>query len=355
MLARDALPRWSQPVWVAAAAGAVALLGLIAGIVGGEGELRYSGIPRLEFPIPRPAGEQKAGAGGGDQVVVEAVPPAAVRPAAIDPDLMEDGTYGPLPRVGRDGARAAVAYARPFDASDARPRVAIVVSGLGLQSELTEAAMALPGPVTLQFSPYTPELPALIEAAHRAGHEVLLELPMEPVDYPHSDPGPHTLLAAASTEGNLDRLLWLLARGTGYFGVTGAGGRFARSGEAVPVLDVLAARGLALVELGSDELRAAAQEAGLPYAHTVLAIDDVPSSRAIDDALASLERAALEAGSSLGIAQTYPITLERLRLWAAMLAERDLLLVPASALVLGRTGGAAGRDGDGARLSVSRG
>lgn len=354
MLARDALPRWSRPVWLVTVAVALVLGALSAGFLVGEGELRYSGIPRLELPMPRVVGGRN-GAVGGDQAVVEAAPPDAARPSPIDPDLTEAGTYGPLPRVGPDGTRVAIAYARPFDASDTRPQVAIVLVGLGLQSELTKAAMTLPGPITLHFSPYAPDLPALIEAAHRAGHEVLLDLPMEPADYPQSDPGPHTLLAAASTEGNLDRLLWLLARGTGYFGVTGAGGRFARSGQAVPILDVLAERGLALIELGGEELRAAAEEVGLPYAHAGAPIDDVPSSRAIDAALAALQGQALEAGSVLGIAQAYPVTLERLRLWAATLAERDLLLVPASALVTGRAGRAADRDGDGTELGVFRG
>lgn len=34
--------------------------------------------------------------------------------------------------------------------------------------------------------------------AREAGHEILLQLPMEPFDYPDSDPGPQTLLASAA-------------------------------------------------------------------------------------------------------------------------------------------------------------
>lgn len=356
MLGREALQRLAlYPARLAVAATLLvcAFAAAVVALAPGEGELRYSGVPRVELPLPRPGGDPEERTAGRERTV-EATSLAAVRPGAIDPDLMEAGTYGPLPRVAPDGSRSAVAYARPFDASDPRPKVAIVLTGLGLQDEITKAAMALPGPVTLQFSPYAPDLPRLIGEAHRAGHEVLLDLPMEPADYPQSDPGPHTLLAAASTEGNLDRLLWLLARATGYFGVTGGGGRFARSAQAPPILDVLAERGLALIELGSSELRPAAEEVGLPYAQAELTVDDVPSRHAIDQALAALEVRAIEGGGALAIAQPYPITLERLRIWAATLADKDLLLVPASALVIGRAGRAAELDGDGVDLPVSQ-
>ena len=34
----------------------------------------------------------------------------------------------------------------------------------------------------------------MVARAREAGHEVLLEVPMEPFDYPDNDPGPQTLL-----------------------------------------------------------------------------------------------------------------------------------------------------------------
>jgi polysaccharide deacetylase 2 family uncharacterized protein YibQ len=39
---------------------------------------------------------------------------------------------------------------------------------------------------------------AYVEGLRAAGHEVLLEAPMEPNDYPQNDPGPFTLLASAA-------------------------------------------------------------------------------------------------------------------------------------------------------------
>jgi polysaccharide deacetylase 2 family uncharacterized protein YibQ len=259
-------------------------------------------------------------------------------PAAVDLALLEPGPFGPLPRIGPDGRRPLFAYAQPFDFSDRRPKVAVIILGLGLRADLFDAALALPGPVGLQLSPYAPDLPALVERARGAGHEVLLDLPMEPADYPASDPGPHTLLADNSRDENLARLDWVLSRASGYAALAGAGGRFAASDQAAAVLDVLARRGLALIEVGAGQLEGPAAAAGLPYASAPHALDQDSSAPAIDRALGGLEAAALEGGSALGLAQDYPVSLDRLRLWLATLADKGLVLAPVSAVLIEQSG-----------------
>jgi polysaccharide deacetylase 2 family uncharacterized protein YibQ len=317
-------------VVVAAAVGWLAL--------GGEGAVRYTGIARVELPLPPPASSR----------ALEQVDPALPRDAdelaaiSLDPSLIEDGPFGPLPRIGPDGRRPLFAYARPFNFEDARPKVAVLVLGLGLQAELFDAALALPGAIGLQLSPYAPDLAALTERARHAGHEVLLGLPMEPADYPASDPGPHTLLAESSRADNLERLDWVLARAPGYVAVAGGGARFAGSGHVAPVLDVLSRRGLALIELGASQLEGAAAAAGLPYASAAHAIDRDPSALSIDFALAGLEAEALAGGSALGVAHDHPVSLERLRAWAATLEDKGLVLAPVSAVLIEQSGLARG-------------
>jgi uncharacterized protein len=177
-----------------------------------------------------------------------------------------------------------------------------------------------------------------VSRARAGGHEVLLDLPMEPPDYPESDPGPHTLLADLSATENAARLSWLLARATGYVGLAGSGGRFAGSEQAEPVLEELAGRGLGLVEIGSRGLAEAAARVSLPYAVAGRPIDDEPSAVAIDYGLAGLEAEALASGSALGVARPYPLSLERLRLWASSLDGKGLVLAPVSALLIERAG-----------------
>lgn len=288
-------------------------------------------------------------------VVEMAVPSGETRRASVpadddaptNPDLLEPSPFGPLPRAAVSGDRPIFAYARPFDLEDSRPKVAIVLLGLGLQQDVTEAALQLPGGVSLQFSPYAPTLDMDVAAARRRGHEVLLGLPMEPPDFPENDPGPHTLLADAGVEENRDRLLWVLSRTTGYVGVVGEGRVFAESAAAKPVMRDLAERGLALVEVGHGGLTEGATEAGLPYARAAAPLDADPSPLAIDYALARLEEEALERGSAIGVALAYPVSIDRLSRWIDGLERKGLVLAPVSALLIEGAGLAARLRGEG--------
>ena len=146
-------------------------------------------------------------------------------------------------------------YAKPFDISDKRPRIGIVVTGLGLSDAATESAIqGLPGSVTLAFAPYSSKLDEWMRLARAAGHEVLLNVPMEPLSYPAYDPGPQTLLTSLNTQGNLDRLLWSLSRGSGYVGVMDFfGSRFTASWKHMePVLNELKRRGLLYLDSGAS-------------------------------------------------------------------------------------------------------
>lgn len=297
-----------------------------------DGGLRYTGVPRLELPLPPPGGTS-------DGLVLEravlAVDSADEPLAAVDPALTEPGPYGLLPRVGPGGRTPLHAYARrPPPVAGERHEVALLVVGLGLRAEATEAALALPGAVSLAFSPYARNLPRWMARARRAGHEVLLGLPMEPADYPDDDPGPHTLLAGADAATNLDRLAWLLARGAGYAAVAGPGGRFAAHAQAAgPVFAELSRRGLALVELGDDRLAAAAAAVELPYVSAPPPTEADAAVMELDFILAGLETRALTTGSAIGVMEPHPVILERLRRWLGTLAGKGIALTPLTALL----------------------
>ncbi len=148
-------------------------------------------------------GGESRGPPGRAQRVVVALPPADGGPALLlpapDPGLVEKSPDGPLPIIGKDGRQAWQVYARPFDSGDKRPRLALIITGLGLDRALSQAATdRLPGGVTLGFDPYAADVKDAINQARGLGHEILLGLPMEPLDYPRQDPGPLTLLAALS-------------------------------------------------------------------------------------------------------------------------------------------------------------
>jgi polysaccharide deacetylase 2 family uncharacterized protein YibQ len=237
---------------------------------------------------------------------------------------------GILPVIGPGGLTPARAYARPFKASG-RPRVAIIVGGLGLDAATTRLALeSLPPQVTLAFSPYAPGLQDWINQARARGHEVLLEAPMEPEDYPDNDPGPHTLLASAEAADIQARMNWLLGRATGYFGVTNyMGDRFAASDSGMTAfMTVLRQRGVAFLDDGSMSRRPGAWA----RASANRIIDEEQNPAAIVGQLNALEALAKGNGQAMGTGFSYPVTVEAVARWTAGMEARGLQLAPASAM-----------------------
>ena len=159
------------------------------------------------------------------------IPGAQEARAPVEQRLLESSRHGAIPRIAPDGARPAEAYARPANAAGNKkggPRIAIVLTGLGVSANLTRQAIEqLPGPVTFAFQPYGADVERSVSAARAKGHEVLLQAPMEPFDYPDNDPGPQTLLTSIAPDQNMDRLHWLMSRFQGYVGIVNyMGARF---------------------------------------------------------------------------------------------------------------------------------
>ena len=256
-------------------------------------------------------------------------PPLVAAPIA---GLTAPGPGGLLPVIARDGRTAFSAYARPF-APNGKPRIALVVGGLGLNAAATRAAIArLPPEVTLSFVPYADGLQGWIDQARAAGHEAVLEAPMEPVDYPNNDPGPMALMAHATPAETVRRTEALLARATGYCALTNyLGGRFLATDAAMTTfVGVLKARGLGFVDDGQGARRGGG---GAPRASADTVVDQDLSGEAIDRQLASLEAAALTRGGALGVGFAYPVTVDAVVKWASGLAGRGYQLAPASAMM----------------------
>ena len=264
---------------------------------------------------------------------------AAGRLAPVpDPALVLQTEKGLLPVIGPDGRQPWQVYARPFEAAEDTPRIAIIMGDMGLSAPATNTAIQqLPGTVTLAFAPYATNLQDWIGKSRAAGHEVMLQLPMEPYDYPANDPGPNALLTTLSAGANLERLEWLLSRFAGYTGVTNyMGSKFTTSAKDIrPVMEALKSRGLMFIDAKTSERSVAsriARDLGVPVAINNRYIDNEASRRKIDERLGDLERIARASGAALGIAFPYPVTIERLAKWASELDAKGIRLAPASAV-----------------------
>jgi uncharacterized protein len=334
------------------------VLGLISV---GSGVLEWLGPP--ESTASREAGTRRPAAAlaasresGAAGTVVLATPPMKLAPLVVgrdtpgpvldpDPGLLEPAAQGStdsLPRVAPDGRTAMTLYAAGFDRSSRRPRVGLLLAGVGLnEAESDTAIRTLPGAVSLAFSPYGAGLPKLAATARAAGHEYLIAIPLEPTGFPLNDPGPYTLLTSAPPPDNIEKLHWSLSRLDGYVGASGIIGTMrgerlaAMTDQMEAMLSELAQRGLLYVDPRTE--RGPLSKAW--GRHADLVVDD-PADRGeadramIDSKLAALEQLAKDTGSALGLVmRPTPVAVARIAAWTVGLADRGLALAPVSALV----------------------
>ncbi|MSP01174.1 MAG: divergent polysaccharide deacetylase family protein [Acetobacteraceae bacterium] len=267
-------------------------------------------------------------------------PVADPDPALLEP--VSGGATGQLPRIASDGRTAMQVYAAGFDYSSRRPRVGLLLAGIGMNEAESHAAIrALPGGISLAVSPYAANVSRLLATARASGHEYLIALPLEPAGFPLNDPGPATLLTSASLAVNAQNLHWALSRIQGYAGAAGVigtmrGERFAAMSDQMDaVLSELAGRGLIYVD-PREEWGPVAKTWGR---HAELVIDDPASREAIDAKLAELEQLAKDHGSALGLVmRPTPVAVARIAAWTNGLADRGLALAPVSALAVAPAG-----------------
>jgi uncharacterized protein len=324
-----------QPLFMAAGITAW----LVLGAEETERELEAA-IPRIVVPVlsPNSGGVIQSEPAKAAVSVNSPYDPVPMAPAPAA-GLIEESPRGPLPRIGADGRTPWQTYARPFFHDDKRPRIALVIGPMGISANATSRAIdGLPGAVTLAFSSTADQLGIWVDQARRLGHEVVLDLPTEPTDFPRNDPGPNTMLVSLDPDRNQQRLLSTLGRVSGYVGVTSlSGSRFTGTPDSIrPILTEVNRRGLMFLDAQAGARSPAAREAtkiGLPRAIGDGFIDDIPSKAAIEAQLRNLEEAARLDGAAVGIAAPYPVTLDYLSQWIATLEAKGIVLAPITALV----------------------
>ncbi len=285
-----------------------------------------------------------------DQEVTETdsaiiVAPRRTLAAAPIASVSEQGPYGILPKIGANNKKPSAVYARRASQQammEDQPKIAIVLGGMGLNADLTKQAIAdLPGEITFAFAPYGEDLQAQVNKARAGGHEVMLQLPMEPFGYPAVNPGPKTILVDADINTNLDALAWHMGRFAGYTGVVNyMGARLLSEPQPLkPVLAELKRRGLIFLGDGSAARNMSGEVGktiGLPVRSAGSIIDGNPDPQAIAAQLTQLEQDARQNGIAIGSGTGLDVTIEAVNQWAKSLAERGVVLIPVSAAYKGR-------------------
>ena len=295
---------------------------------GGTGAQQYQAPKPAPVMVPQP-----------DSAKVGTAPDAKVSMIPAQVALIEQTEKGYLPRIAEGGSTPWQTYRRPFPANVDTPKIAILITELGLSPAKTQDIVnAMPGVVSLAYLPYVKNIQKMIDSARDKGHEILINLPMEPLGYPRDDPGPDILLTGGKPPDNLDNLQQSLGSANAYIGVISfMGSAISANPETMsPILTELAQRGLIFIDNGSSARSAIddiAPRTGILSLRVDRAIDSIPQRQAIDEQLASLEKLAQRNGSAIGIIQPLPVSVERLAKWLPELASRGITLVPVSALI----------------------
>ncbi len=252
----------------------------------------------------------------------------------VDPNLIETTSVGDLPIISNDGRSPLITYARPFNEELETNEISILVHGLGISETLALAALRLKPEISLAFSPYTVKLQDLTIEARKAGHEVFLELPMEPMDYPIHDPGPYALRKSYSTEKNITQLEWILSRTSGYVGLINYQGDALLNDPSFvnTFLPLISRRGLMFVENGNhgDHIREALESQGSYYTNFDIQIGINDDEFSLEEKLAEALNISKEKGRVTIAIEPFPLLLMKIALWINELSGSEFTLTPIS-------------------------
>ena len=214
------------------------------------------------------------------------------------------------------------------DAPVGVPSIAIVIDDLGADAVHTREAIALPPAVALAFLPYPADTPRLAREAKRAGHEILLHMPMEAIGA--HDPGPFALTTGLPSAEIVKRLDWAMSRVPGYSGINNhEGSRFTADRSSLePVMRLLARNNTFFFDSRTtpdSQVLPVARSFGVKSAARDVFLDDVENIDAVDLQLRNLEERARQQGTAIAIGHPHEITLDAVAYWAAHHAGFELI------------------------------
>ena len=229
------------------------------------------------------------------------------------------------------------AAVNPVAIPEVRARVVIIIDDMGMGQGLSRKTIDLPAPLTLAFLPYAPNLKAMTAQAKAKGHELMIHMPMEPMN-PDLDVGTIALLDEMSEDELNAQLDKAFASFDGYVGVNNhMGSRLTQNERAMHVvMNALAKRGLLFVDSKTISTSVAAKTAaahGLDYAGRDVFLDHENTDAFVAKALAQLEAVALKKGVGIAIGHPKKVTINGLRKWMPTLAAKGIQVVPVSAVV----------------------
>ena len=279
------------------------------------------------------------------RVVRQPPPPAQIEapkaveeaPQSSQPDAAATAFEEPAETAPVEKRQQWLANAVAAPAADGRPAIALVIDDVGVDLKRSRRAVALEAPLTIAIMTYANDVTALAATARENGHELIVHVPMEPVDL-GSNTGPNALLTSLDDNELMRRLNWGLTRFDGYVGISNhMGSRFTAWEPGMRrVLGEIHERGLLYLDSRTTADSAStplAHALGLPHATRDVFLDNDPTPEAVRRQLDELEQIAKRRGYAIGIGHPREATIEVLSDWLREVKKRGFVLVPISAIV----------------------
>jgi len=217
-----------------------------------------------------------------------------------------------------------------------KAKVIIIIDDMGLDKRRTQAVMDLKAPLTLAFLPYAEGLTEMTSHARAQGHELMIHVPMEPLNE-NLNPGPVALLADMDEKEIRGAMKGIFTSFDGYVGINNhMGSKVTQSPEIMSwVMEELQKRGLLFVDsktIGSSVAGEMADRYHLDHVDRDVFLDHYNSDEFVAESLQNLEHIALARGYAVAIGHPKDVTIRGLEAWLPTLEEKGLELVRVSAI-----------------------
>jgi len=219
---------------------------------------------------------------------------------------------------------------------DHMPKIAVIIDDIGYDKKTAMALSALNPDITFSVLPFAPFGKIISEKLYARGSQLMLHLPMEPIQYPKVNPGPGAILSSMPPDILLDQLRKNIKDIPHIVGVNNHMGSklTAHSDQMNQIFTILKKENLFFIDsrtTAKSQCKASARLLRLKFAQRDVFLDNFQNTTYITEQFKKLIKRAEKHGSAIGIGHPYKATLQTLSIELPKLKNK-VEIVRASAL-----------------------
>lgn len=200
---------------------------------------------------------------------------------------------------------------------DQTPKIAIIIDDIGYDKKIALALCNLNSNITFSVLPFAPFGKYISEQLNAKGAQLMIHLPMEPVEYPHVNPGPGAILSGMPPDILLDQLRKNIKEVPYIVGANNHMGSklTSHSDQMNQIFTILKKENLFFVDSRTSPIsqcKASARLFKLKFAQRDVFLDNFQNTTYITGQFNELIDLAKKHGSAIGIGHPYKATLQTL-------------------------------------------